>query len=69
MTTDKTGYSKPVKQEVNSTVILPPLVFLKLTIALVGGTAFHPSLIFASSSPKAQKLVCAVDDFIKLFGG
>jgi hypothetical protein len=68
MTTDKTGYSKPVKQEVNSTVILPPLVFPELIIALVGGKAFHLSLIFGSSSPKAQKLVCAVDDFIKLLG-
>ncbi len=49
-------------------MILPPLVFPELTVALVGGKAFHPSLIFANSSPKAKKLVCAVDDFIKLFG-
>jgi hypothetical protein len=30
----KTDYSKPVKQEVNSTVILPPLVFPALKIVV-----------------------------------
>jgi hypothetical protein len=40
MTTDifcfylkKNGQSKPVKQEVNGTAVLPPLVFLALTLS------------------------------------
>jgi hypothetical protein len=41
MTTDnffpKTGQSKPVKQEVNGTVILPPLVFPGLSLILSMG--------------------------------
>jgi hypothetical protein len=35
----QTAYSKPVKQEVNGTVILPPLVFPESTLSPCGKTS------------------------------
>ncbi len=43
-----TADSKPVKQEVNSAVILPPLVFP--ATVFVSGMLFQPSLMFASKA-------------------
>jgi hypothetical protein len=44
-----TANSKPVKQEINSTVILPPLVFPALTFGWGGGSIIRVDKVFSTN--------------------
>jgi hypothetical protein len=56
MVTCHTAYSKPVKQEVNSTVILPPLVFPGLAyLLLCTRNQHHHVTIFCGDLSRLSK--------------